>query len=123
LRSILARAKASAQRTPRGTAMAQAIERALAEHVDGPPLAIVDHRGEEHALDEIVKDDARGFAFGVHGVTGAFVQHVPGAFWFREYELFCALRAVIATEGLAPAVHWFRRDGLWVFNLWEKIPR
>jgi hypothetical protein len=122
LKAILARAKAASQVTPRGESMARALEKSLAAHLDGTPVEIVDHRGHPHALDEIVHDangKARGFAFGLHGVCGAFVQHVPGAFWFREYEAMLALRNVIRSEGLAPVVHWFRRDGLWVFNLWE----
>jgi hypothetical protein len=120
LKAILARAKAAAEVTPRGASMARAIEAALAAHLDGPPIEIVDHRGNAHALDEIVNGEHRGFAFGLHGVQGAFVQHVPGAFWFREYEAMLALREVIRAQDLAPVIHWFRRDGLWVFNLWER---
>lgn len=107
--------------SPRSAEVAAAIARALHTSFRGAPPELFDKKEQRGAVvDAIRKGPRRGYAFALSGLTADMVQHYPRSFRFREHELFSGLRAAIHALDLAPTIHWYRGEGTWIVNLWEK---
>jgi hypothetical protein len=104
---------------PRKDAVQAALAAALAKVFRGAPPSFRNTEGQDGTVDGIESHGRLGYGLAIPQLTPAMVQHLPRSVRFREHELFVAMREVVQQLGLAPVVHWYRGDGLYVVKLWE----
>jgi len=108
---------------PRTDAVTSALRAALERTFRGAPPGFRDVEGVAGKIDGISAHGRQGWALAVPQLTPAMVQHLPRSVRFREHELLGALAEVVRELSLAPVIHWYRGDGLYVLNLWDAAPR
>jgi tetratricopeptide (TPR) repeat protein len=85
-----------------------------------PPPFFNREAEEEKSLDCMESHGRKGFAFAALLLDPKTIAHYPQNFRIRELEMLQAVRDVVLECKLAPVIHWYRGEGRWIFNVWEK---
>jgi tetratricopeptide (TPR) repeat protein len=107
---------------PRRAEVQRDVLRSLEHAFRGARPPIRDREGQANTVDVIERTGRRGYAFALEGQTEEMIVHYPGSFRYREYELMIGLRDAIRTLRLAPVINWYREGGLYILNVWERLP-
>ena len=80
--------------------------------------------GEKHQVIKVRHGQRISYSFALSrdpDKVGLFAVRYPKGFRFREYELMRGVERAIDELGLEPVILW-NRGGLYILNIWERLP-